>query len=144
MNTLTDKQVLVTGGAGFIGSELCRQLKTAGARVRIVDNLVNGKASNVEEILDATCHLERADIRDYPTMEKLMRGVDYVFHLACLGVRHSIHSPVENHQVNAEASLHLLRLARVAGGADGEGALRATAKLARRAACRCHEFVLTR
>jgi UDP-glucose 4-epimerase len=48
-------------------------------------------------------------------MEKLMRGVDYVFHLACLGVRHSIHSPVENHQVNAEASLHLLRLARVAG-----------------------------
>lgn len=115
MSKFANKRVLVTGGAGFIGSELCRQLKAAGAEVIVVDNLVNGKRANVEEILDAQCRLERTDIRDYPAMEKLLRGVNGVFHLACLGVRHSIHSPVENHEVNAEASLHLLRLAREAG-----------------------------
>lgn len=115
MNDIIRQRVLVTGGAGFIGSELCRQLKERGAEVVIVDNLVNGRIANVEDILDAQCRLERADIRDYPAMEKLLRGVDLVFHLACLGVRHSIHSPLENHEVNAEASLHLLKMAREAG-----------------------------
>ena len=115
MMTLKNKTVLVTGGAGFIGSELIRQLKQAEARVVIVDNLVNGKRDNVAEVLDERCVLEVVDIRDYAAMAKRLRGVDYVFHLACLGVRHSIHSPIENHVVNAEASLHLLKLAREAG-----------------------------
>ena len=91
---LKDKKVLVTGGAGFIGSELSRQLRDASARVVIIDNLANGKRENVAEILDARCQLETEDIRDYSRMEKLLRGVDIVFHLACLGVRHSIHSPI--------------------------------------------------
>ncbi len=112
---LSHKTILVTGGAGFIGSELCRQLKTAGATLRIVDNLANGKQENIAEILDAQCQLHVTDIRDYAAMKTLLQGVDYVFHLACLGVRHSIHSPVENHEVNAAATLHLLGLARAAG-----------------------------
>lgn len=109
---LSGHTYLVTGGAGFIGSELCRQLRAAKADVRIVDNLVNGKHANVETILDANCSLDVTDIRDLDAMEKLLAGCTGVFHLACLGVRHSIHSPIENHDVNATATLHLLRLAR--------------------------------
>ncbi len=81
---LAHQTILVTGGAGFIGSELCRQLKTAGAKLRIVDNLANGKQENLAEILDEQCQLHVTDIRDYTAMESLLQGVDYVFHLACL------------------------------------------------------------
>jgi UDP-glucose 4-epimerase len=56
-----------------------------------------------------------ADIRDSDRIADLMQGVEIVFHLACLGVRHSIHSPHENHEVNATATLQLLSTAREAG-----------------------------
>jgi len=65
-----------------------------------VDNLVNGKRENIEGV-DARLAVE--DIRNTGEMERLLGGVDVVFHLACLGVRHSIHSPRENHDVNATA-----------------------------------------
>lgn len=112
---MANQKVLVTGGAGFIGSELVRQLAERGDDVVVVDNLVNGKRENLEEILSDRVRLEVTDIRDNGRMRELMEGVDQIFHLACLGVRHSIHSPYENHQVNAEASLNLLLAAREAG-----------------------------
>jgi len=55
------------------------------------------------------------DIRNSDHMAELLHGIEIVFHLACLGVRHSIHSPRENHDVNATATLTLLKLARDAG-----------------------------
>jgi UDP-glucose 4-epimerase len=106
--------VLVTGGAGFIGSELVRQLKDRSLRVIVVDNLINGCRENLEEILGDEVELHVVDIRDQESMAKLLPGVDIVFHLACLGVRHSIHSPYENHDVNATATLNLLAAAREA------------------------------
>ena len=105
---LQNKTVLVTGGAGFIGSELTRQLCESKARVIVVDNLANGRPENLAELPEDRCKLEVADIRDEGRMAELLEGVDIVFHLACLGVRHSIHSPEENHEVNASATLHLL------------------------------------
>ena len=109
------RSILVTGGAGFIGSELVRQLKARGDRVIVVDNLVNGRRENLQEVLDENVQLEVADIRDLTRMVGLLQNVEMVFHLACLGVRHSIHSPEENASVNATATLDLLREARRAG-----------------------------
>lgn len=108
-------RILVTGGAGFIGSELVRQLAAHDATIIVVDNLVNGKRENLEGLPPDRVDLVVADIRDTERMASLVRGVDLIFHLACLGVRHSIHSPVENHEVNATATLNLLGLARRAG-----------------------------
>lgn len=107
-------RVLITGGAGFIGSELVRQVAAQGAEVTILDNLVNGNPANIEKLLNDRIHLEVADIRDHNKTRHCLKGIDHVFHLACLGVRHSIHSPQENHEVNATATLSLLSQAREA------------------------------
>jgi UDP-glucose 4-epimerase len=107
--------VMVTGGAGFIGSELVRQLAARGERVLIVDNLVNGTRANVEEVLSDRVTLLVADIRALDRFEEELAAVRVVYHLACLGVRHSVHSPLENHDVNATATLTLLGACRDAG-----------------------------
>jgi UDP-glucose 4-epimerase len=112
--SLAGATVLVTGGAGFIGSELTRQLCKQGALVTIVDNLVNGRRENIADPPGDRCRLVVADIRDQKTISSLVDGLDVIFHLACLGVRHSIHSPEENHAVNATATLNLLWLAQAA------------------------------
>ncbi len=112
---LDKRKVLVTGGAGFIGSELVRQLADAGSRVTAVDNLVNGKRENLAGLEPDRVSFVEADIRDAEKMASLLKATEVVFHLACLGVRHSIHSPIENHEVNAAATLNLLTQAREAG-----------------------------
>ena len=112
MRTYANKKVLVTGGAGFIGSELVRQLVGQGANVVVIDNLVNGKRENLDGLPGERVQLIIADIRDSERMTQMIKSIDIVFHLACLGVRHSIHSPQENHEVNATATLHLLSTAK--------------------------------
>jgi UDP-glucose 4-epimerase len=112
---LRGTRILVTGGAGFIGSEVVHQLANRGVQVVVVDNLINGKRKNLDDISPDDFSLEVADIRDKERMRSVMSKTDMVLHLACLGVRHSIHSPLENHEVNATATLQLLEIARQAG-----------------------------
>ena len=106
--------VVVTGGAGFIGSELVRQLAGAGADVVVIDTLVNGKRENLAGVAGGVTLLE-ADIRNVAALASVLREARVVYHLACLGVRHSVHSPVENHDVNATGTLRLLEASRAAG-----------------------------
>jgi UDP-glucose 4-epimerase len=104
--------IVVTGGAGFIGSELVRQLAARGERVLIIDNLINGTRENVADVLADRVELLECDIRDTGAYAARLREVGCVYHLACLGVRHSVHSPFENHDVNATGTLRLLEESR--------------------------------
>lgn len=106
--------ILVTGGAGFIGSELVRQLAARGDVVLVVDNLVNGTRENIAGAISAGVELMEADVRDVEAIRPRLRDVSVVYHLACLGVRHSVHAPHENHEVNATATLRLLAACREA------------------------------
>lgn len=103
---------LVVGGAGFIGSALVRLLAGDG-RVRVLDDLSTGKAENLDGI-DGV-ELQRGSVLDSGAVARAFEGVDVVFNLACLGVRHSIRRPLENHEVNARGTLNLLEAARHAG-----------------------------
>jgi UDP-glucose 4-epimerase len=107
------KRVLVTGGAGFIGSHLVDQLTECS--VRVLDDLSTGKEENLKTAKTrSNVEFIRGDIRDRSVVGELLRDTDVVFHLACRGVRHSIGHPIENHSVNAEGTLILLELARQA------------------------------
>ena len=106
-------KILVTGAAGFIGSHLTDALLEAGHEVVGFDNLSNGKLRNLESALESNAfQFAEGDICDEAQVNEIMKGIDVVYHLACLGVRHSIHSPFENHRVNAEGSLRVLEAAR--------------------------------
>jgi UDP-glucose 4-epimerase len=105
-------RALVVGGAGFIGSSLVRLLADQ-APVRVLDDLTTGEAGNVEGL--AGVELVVGSILEPAEVERALDGIDVVFHLACLGVRHSIHSPERNHEVNATGTLRLLEAAQRAG-----------------------------
>lgn len=108
--------ILVTGGAGFIGSHLVDHLLAQGCRVTVLDNFRNGTLANLEQAR-ATGRLTivNGDITDLQTCTRAAAGTEAVFHLACLGVRHSLHNPLENHQVNALGSLNVLMASQAAG-----------------------------
>lgn len=105
--------ILVTGGAGFIGSHLTDKLLSLGHKVSVLDNLINGKENNLKEAAASTnFKFIKGDILNQETCKNSTEGIDVVYHLACLGVRHSLHSPFENHRVNAEGSLNVLEASR--------------------------------
>jgi UDP-glucose 4-epimerase len=110
---MTTKKILVTGGAGFIGSHLTDHLLSLGYKVIVIDNLVNGNLDNISEAKkNPNFTFIKGDILDQQLCIDAAKDCNYIFHLACLGVRHSIHSPFENHRVNAEGTLNILEAAR--------------------------------
>lgn len=110
---MTFKKILITGGAGFIGSHLTDYLLSLGYKVTVIDNLANGHLENLEEAQkNPNFTFVKGDILDKQLCIDVAKNCSYIFHLACLGVRHSIHSPFENHRVNAEGTLNVLEAAR--------------------------------
>ncbi len=108
-------QVLVTGGAGFIGSHLVEALVRRGNRVRVLDNLSEGKLRNLAAV-SRRIEFIRGDVRDERAIRKAVKGVKLVFHQAALrSVPKSVGKPLEYHEVNATGTLLLLRLACEAG-----------------------------
>ncbi len=106
---------LVTGGAGFIGSHICRQLLARGHTVRVLDDLSTGSWENLEDI-GAEIEFIEGDIRDTATCARSNAGVDVVFHLAALpSVARSLADPWASHDVNVNGTMRILEAARAAG-----------------------------
>jgi len=103
---------LVTGGAGFIGSNIVYALLEKGENVKVLDNLSTGKFPNIEPILD---HIEfiQGDICDLDTVNKATKGVDYILHQAALpSVPRSVQAPITSNRVNVAGTLNMLVAAR--------------------------------
>jgi nucleoside-diphosphate-sugar epimerase len=108
-------KLVVTGGAGFIGSTLLRKLLEQNESVEIIDNLLTGRESNLAEVLDRV-RLHRVDIRDPAAIAPLVRGADTVYHLAAIpSVPRSIDDPIPSHQVNIDGTFNVLRAAAEGG-----------------------------
>jgi len=109
-----DKTILVTGGAGFIGSNLVEELLASGNRVVCLDNFSTGKRENIRSCLSHPYFtLIEGDIRDLETCRKATEGTEYVFHQAALGsVPRSVKDPVTTNEVNVSGFLNILVAAR--------------------------------
>lgn len=111
---VSDKTILVTGGAGFIGSNLVEELLASGNRVICLDNFSTGKRENILSCLSHPYFtLIEGDIRDLETCRKATEGTEYVFHQAALGsVPRSVKDPVTTNEVNVSGFLNMLVAAR--------------------------------
>ncbi len=106
------KKCLVTGGAGFVGSNLVDMLIERGDEVVIIDNLSNGKKENI----NPKAKFVLADIRNLDEIKDNFTGIDYVFHLAALArVQPSIEDPVGYNEANVSGTLNVLLCAKNAG-----------------------------
>ncbi|MDR2146491.1 MAG: SDR family oxidoreductase [Tannerella sp.] len=111
---MTNQKILITGGAGFIGSNLCEKLLEPGNRVVCLDNFSTGKRENIAPFLEnPDFTLIEGDIRDLETCRKAVAGADYVLHEAALGsVPRSINDPITTNEVNISGFLNMLVAAR--------------------------------
>ncbi len=112
-----DSVFLVTGGAGFIGSNICEAILKMGYKVRCLDDFSTGKRENIEAFLsNPNFTLIEGDIRDYETCEKACEGVDYVSNQAAWGsVPRSLEMPLIYEEINIKGTLNMLEAARQKG-----------------------------
>lgn len=109
------EKFLVTGGAGFIGSNICRRLVSEECFVRVIDNLITGKKSNLEGILDKIEFIE-ADMGDEEVAQKALNDIDVVLHQGAVpSVPRSVDDPATTHKHCVDATFTLLLASRDAG-----------------------------
>ena len=111
------RKVLITGGAGFIGSNLCEYFLDKNFQVVCLDNFATGHKKNIEQFIsnnDFT--FIEGDIRNYKDCEKAVKGVDFVLHQAALGsVPRSIKDPLTSNEVNVNGFLNMLQASKEEG-----------------------------
>ncbi|WP_282163168.1 SDR family oxidoreductase [Ulvibacterium marinum] len=114
LNLDSSLKILVTGGAGFIGSNLCEALLENGNSVKCLDNFATGKRTNIEPLLKSpNFQLLEGDIRNLEDCERACERVDFVLHQAALGsVPRSINDPITSNAVNVSGFLNMLVAAR--------------------------------
>jgi UDP-glucose 4-epimerase len=111
---MKNKKVLVTGGAGFIGSNLVRHLIKEGNSVTVLDNFMSGFRSNIDSF--PSVHIIEGDVRDHAAVEEAIQGAEVVFHLAAsVGNKRSIDHPLIDAEINVLGTLQILEAARKAG-----------------------------
>ncbi|MCX6789762.1 MAG: SDR family oxidoreductase [Candidatus Gribaldobacteria bacterium] len=105
-------KILITGGAGFIGSNLAEKLVEQGQEVVVLDNLATGRLGNLQKIEKKIQFIE-GDIRELDFLKESFKGIDFIFHLAALpGVFFSVQSPEQCNKTNIEGTLNVLLAAR--------------------------------
>ena len=106
------RTALVTGGAGFIGSSICRALLQRGDKIRVIDNFSSGRRQNLAD-LAAGIEVHEGDILDAAALEKAASGCDVIFHQAAIpSVPRSLAAPLPSHQANTTGTLMVLEAAR--------------------------------
>ncbi len=109
---LNGRRVVITGGAGFIGSNLAYIMVNHGAKVVVLDDLSSGFLSNLDDVKKSVKFI-KGDIRDLETCKNAFKKADYVVHLAaCASVPKSVDQPVFAHEANATGSLNVMLAAR--------------------------------
>jgi UDP-glucose 4-epimerase len=103
------KTVLVTGGAGHIGSHIVDEIPADVKRAIIYDNFAEGRESNIEHLTSGKVELVRRDIRDYEDLNKAMKGVDYVFHTASILLLECRDHPDKALDVNVKGTYNVIR-----------------------------------
>jgi len=116
LKRLEEKEVVVTGGAGFIGSNLCRTLLEEGAKVTAFDNLYSGKIDFIKDLIDKGLNFVQKDIRNPVALEEATKNCEVIFHLAAqTSVPFSMENPKEDCEINVVGTLNVLEAARKAG-----------------------------
>ncbi|MCF7908427.1 MAG: SDR family oxidoreductase [Candidatus Omnitrophica bacterium] len=114
-NSLKDRKVLVTGGAGFIGSHIVDKLVKLGAEVTVVDNLITGNLDNLEQSFSKIKFI-KSDFADQKILDQVLPGVELISHQAALrSVPKSVEAPLDYHKVNVSGTLNLFLAAKEAG-----------------------------
>ncbi len=114
LSTMSSFKILITGGAGFIGSNLCEYFLRNGHFITCLDNLSTGYRKNMDDFFNhPNFKFIEGDIRDINTCQESVKGADFVMHEAALGsVPRSINDPVTTNQVNIDGFLNILTAAR--------------------------------
>ncbi len=113
MKAIKETEVLVTGGAGFIGSHLCETFFEQGAKVIAYDNLSSGKIEYIRDLSEKKIKFVQGDIRDSVALEEAAGNCETIFHLAAqTSVPFSMKNPEEDFDVNAHGTLDVLEIAR--------------------------------
>ncbi|MBU1097108.1 MAG: LPS biosynthesis protein WbpP [Ignavibacteriae bacterium HGW-Ignavibacteriae-2] len=106
------EKYLVTGGAGFIGSNIVEELLKKGMKVRVLDNFSTGRRENIKEF-EKDIEIVEGDIRSYHSVNHAVKGVDIILHQAALpSVPRSIHDPITTNEVNVGGTLNIFNAAK--------------------------------